>query len=266
MDAFGMGGFLKMRTLITTVVVAAMMGGAAVASAGPEGKLSVTSANLTNGENIYKNGKGSVPACQSCHGADGMGDDNLGTPRLAGQIFQFVLKQLEDFAADRRKDMTMFVMNDNAKGLTEQDRVDVAAYVSQLKGEWTPSNLEEIAKTGMPVGKTWLGKEIVLYGLPEKGVPACRACHNYNGRGVDPLFPAIGEQRYVYLVNQLKQWRDGTRANDPEVGGKGAMREVAKNMSDEDIYNVAAYLTKASPYPPGDRRIPSRHVPIAFVR
>ena len=162
--------------------------------------------------------------------------------------------------------MAMFVVNDNAKGLTEQDRVDVAAYVSQLKGEWTPSNLEEIAKTGMPVGKTWLGKEIVLYGLPEKGVPACRACHNYNGRGVDPLFPAIGEQRYVYLVNQLKQWRDGTRANDPEVGGKGAMREVAKNMSDEDIYNVAAYLTKASPYPPGDRRIPSRHVPIAFVR
>jgi cytochrome c553 len=51
----------------------------------------------------------------------------------------------------------------------------------------------------------------------------------------------IGQQKYTYLVNQLHNWRDASRANDPQ----GMMRAVAKNLSDEDINNVAAYLSQA---------------------
>ena len=57
--------------------------------------------NLANGEKIFKEGKGDVPACQSCHGPQGMGDDNLGTPRLAGQEVMFLIKQLEGFDSGR---------------------------------------------------------------------------------------------------------------------------------------------------------------------
>ncbi len=50
------------------------------------------------------------------------------------------------------------------------------------------------------------------------------------------------------LVNQLKKWRDGSRTNDPQ----SQMQKVAKNMSDEDINNAAAYLTNASAYSLGN--------------
>ena len=180
--------------------------------------------NLANGEKIFKQGKGEVPACNSCHGPNGMGDDNLGTPRLAGQDLVYLIKELEDFAHDRRKDLTMMVMNFNAKGLSPQDRVDVASYVNRLPIVHKElSDAKQLKTNGQKVGSTYLGKAIVLYGMPQKNVPACQSCHQYNGRGAPPIYPQIGLQKYVYLTNQLKHWRDSTRANDPLA----QMRHVA---------------------------------------
>jgi len=224
-------------------------------------------ANLTSGEKIFKEGKGTVPACKLCHGDDGMGNDAMGTPRLAGQIAEFVLKQLTDFATDRRQDLTMFVMNNNAKGLSEQDRRDVAAYVSTLAQEEATStgagsDLKALAAQGIAVGQTYLGLKIVLYGAPERGIPACRSCHDYNGRGAPPIYPMIGQQKYVYLTNQLKHWRDGSRANDPRT----QMQQVARRLTDDDIINVAAYLTNASPFSIGNTRLPERPLSMKLVR
>ncbi len=222
--------------------------------------------DVANGEQIYNNGKEAtgVPACSGCHMPDGMGSDDLGTPRLAGQIFQFIVKQLEDYATDKREDTVMFIMNANAKGLTSQERLDVAAYISEWQHDRetvdaSVSNLATLKANGVEVGETYLGKAIVNHGIAEKSVAACRSCHDYNGRGVEPMFPMIGQQKYTYLVAQMKQWRDGVRTNDPQA----AMRNVAKNMSDEDIHNVAAYLStkEASPYSMGNSRLPPRHVP-----
>jgi len=224
--------------------------------------------DVANGEKIFKNGKGDVPACNSCHGPEGMGDDNLGTPRLAGQEMVFLIKQLEDFAHDRRTDRTMFVMNTNAKGLTPEDRVDVAGYLSQK----LPINMKELSSlkdltaAGQTVGSTYLGKSIVLYGIPEKDVPACQSCHQYNGRGAEPIYPQIGLQKYVYLTNQLKNWRTGNsdpdkgRANDPMA----QMRHVAAKLSDEDIANVASYLITAPRTTMGNTFVPEQHLPMAF--
>ena len=175
--------------------------------------------NLANGEKIFKEGKGDVPACQSCHGPEGMGDDNLGTPRLAGQEVVFLLKQLEDFAHDRRTDQTMFVMNTNAKGLTPEDRADVAAYVNtrlKIDGKQL-SSLKDLKAAGQTVGSTYLGKAIVLYGIPEKNVPACQSCHQYNGRGAEPIYPQIGRQKYV-LKAELQLIAGGTLYNSKEPG------------------------------------------------
>ncbi|MBL1432778.1 MAG: c-type cytochrome [Gammaproteobacteria bacterium] len=235
----------------------------AASSAFASGGLTV---DMDNGENIYNNGKEDtgVPACQGCHMPDGMGSDDLGTPRLAGQIFQFIVKQMEDYALDKREDTTMYIMNSNAKGLTSQERLDVAAYISQWQHDRetvdaSVSDLNAIKANGVEVGETHLGKAIVNHGISEKGVAACRSCHDYNGRGVEPLFPMIGQQKYTYLVAQMKQWREGTRSNDPQA----IMRNVAKNMSDEDINNVAAYLStkEASPYSLGNSRLPHRFTP-----
>jgi len=247
-----------MRRFISAVSTAALVIGVVVPSiafAGamyPKGK-----GNIASGKSIFENGKGSVPACSSCHGSDGMGDDNMGTPRIAGQFAVFLRKQLEDYATDKRKDMTMFVMNDNAKGLSAQDRTDVSTYLESIKpGEkgkmfFAGSDLKELAANGVEIGTTAKGKILVEWGKDKGGrgdtttpIPACRSCHGYNGRGAPPIYPRIGGQRYVYLVNQLKAWRDGSRNND----SMSQMQIVARNMSDEDIKNAATYLTTASDY------------------
>jgi len=211
--------------------------------------------NLENGKSIFTNGKNDVPACTSCHGMEGLGDDAMGTPRLAGQGFNFLVKQLEDFATDKRTDTTMFIMNTNAKGLSPEDRKDVAAYVASLEGPKTGSDMKAVKELGsVPVGVRYLGKGLAQYGSHERGIPACHSCHGYNGRGAYPVYPRLANQKYVYLVNQLKKWRDGSRANDP----LSQMQNVAKKLTDEDIYNVATFLTSAEETTMGNARVPDQ--------
>lgn len=233
--------------LITKVSTVATLfaASAAFASGGSHG-------NIENGKNIFMNGKGDVPACNSCHGQDALGDDAMGTPRLAGQGYVFLLKQLEDFATDKRMDTTMFIMNTNAKGLSAEDRADVAAYAASLSKDLVSSDMAQVKELGNPVGVRHLGKSLVMYGATDRGIPSCYSCHSYNGRGSAPVYPMIGGQKYVYLINQLKKWRDGSRANDP----MGQMRAVAKNMTDEDIHNAATYLTSAPRTTMGNGRVP----------
>ena len=231
---------IKVSTVATLFAASA-----AFASGGSQG-------NIENGKNIFMNGKGDVPACTSCHGQDGMGEDSMGTPRLAGQGMVFLVKQLEDFATDKRMDTTMFIMNTNAKGLSAEDRRDVSAYSNSLSNELVSSDMAAVKELGNPVGIRHLGKGLVMYGAADRGIPSCYSCHGFNGRGAAPIYPMIGGQKYVYLVSQLKKWRDGTRTNDP----MGQMRAVAKNLSDEDIQNVATYLTSAPRTTVGNTRVP----------
>ncbi|MCF6336666.1 MAG: c-type cytochrome [Gammaproteobacteria bacterium] len=233
--------------LITKVSTVATLfaASAAFAAVGSQG-------NIESGKNIYMNGKGDVPACNSCHGQDAMGDDAMGTPRLAGQGYVFLVKQLEDYATDKRMDTTMFIMNTNAKGLSAQDRLDVSAYAASLSKELVSSDMAQVKELGNPVGVRHLGKALVMYGAPDRGISSCYSCHGYNGRGAAPVYPMIGGQKYVYLVSQLKKWRDGSRAND----AMGQMQVVAKNLTDEDIYNVSTYLTSAPRTTMGNSRVP----------
>jgi cytochrome c553 len=214
-----------------------------------EGKVTV---NLTNGKKIFENGKEGVSPCQSCHGEKGLGIDAMQTPRLADLGYAYILKQLTNFADDARNDMTLGVMNLFAKQLTEQERRDVAAYLNSQPFTSEPSDLAGLKASGTDVGEVYKGQILVRYGVLGKA-PACQSCHGFNGRGADPIYPAIGQQKFVYLVNQLKHWRDGSRANDP----LGQMRAVAKNLSDEDINNAAAFLSRASRTTNGDPFMPN---------
>ncbi len=227
--------------------------------------------DIVNGRIIYQNGKGDdVPACQGCHQADGLGNDEVGTPRLAYQIDSYVLKQLKDFSNDKRTDDTMYQMNDIAKALTEKEMRDLAAYVHTLKTPYIGSNLDQLRRDGADVGDPHKGKMIAEYGAPDHGVPACQSCHGFHGRSAGRMYPAIGGQNYVYLKHELESFRNGanTSAEDIASGNKddnartndymGQMRAVAKNLTDEDIANVAAFLTLAKPTTPGNPRSPSR--------
>jgi len=218
-----------------------------------------------NGRIIFDNGVGDdVPACAGCHGSAGMGSDEMSTPRLAYQVQKYIWKQLEDFATDKRMDNTMYQMNDIAKALTEEQRRDVAAYVHTLKTPSLGSDLDAMRKDGEDIGVTYKGKIIVKFGIPERGIPACQSCHAFNGRSAGNMYPVIGGQNYNYLKHELEALRlgattkssddDAARDNDPMA----QMRKVAAALTDEDIANVAAYLTVSRPSTSGNPSAP-RH-------
>lgn len=201
-----------------------------------------TPGNPALGQRIFMNGINQVPACHNCHGKDAMGDDALGTPRLAGQAAAYLLKQLGDFAANRRMDKTMYVMNTNARGMREQDWRNLAAYLSGLEYRRVGlSKLEQVKEYGETMGVRQRGRQLFLHGDPAREIPPCYTCHGYNGRGLPPTYPMTGGQRFVYLINQLHKWRAGSRSNDPD----GVMRGVAKNLTHTDIRDVATFLTSA---------------------
>ena len=199
--------------------------------------------NLANGKAIFNDGKGDAAACIGCHGEKGLGNDAMGAARLANIGQAYIFKQLNDFATDKRIPPGMGeVMNGFAKALSEQDRRDLAVYLDTLDYEMESSDLKALAAEGQKIGRVDVGEIIVTQGIKGR-LPACQDCHGFNGR--DPRFPAINQQKYVYLVNQLNNWRDGSRNNDPKVGKVGIMQGIAKRFTDDDIRDMAAYLSTA---------------------
>lgn len=198
-------------------------------------------ADVANGQTIHNEGKSEATACQSCHGEKALGMDAMGAPRLAniGQIYVF--KQLMDYSSGKRIDAGAgAAMNDIARALNEQERRDVAAYLDSFAYETEPSDLKALAADGAKIGNPKQGKIIMTKGIRSL-VPACQDCHGLSGRAAN--IPAIHQQKYVYLVNQLDRYREGSRANDPTVYKVGIMRGIAKKLSDENIADIAAYLS-----------------------
>lgn len=62
----------------------------------------------------------------------------------------------------------------------------------------------------------------------------CAACHGPGGVSTQPMFPTLAGQHRDYLVESLKQYRQGTR-KDPVMGAQAA------NLSDQDIKDLALY-------------------------
>ena len=67
--------------------------------------------------------------CVSCHGAEGISVHEL-WPNLAGQNREYLARQLRRFRKGTRTDPWMSPM---ARGLTDQDIEDLAAYFSTLE-------------------------------------------------------------------------------------------------------------------------------------
>jgi cytochrome c553 len=72
----------------------------------------------------------------------------------------------------------------------------------------------------------------------------CASCHGPGGESISPAFPKIAGQRAEYLENQLKAFRDHTRA-DPMA--QAYMWGMTSQLSDSAIKNLAAFYTKQKP-------------------
>lgn len=182
------------------------------------------------------NGQAKAAVCGACHGMDG-NSVNPEWPSLAGQIPEYIVKQLHDFKAGRRSNETMSPM---AQPLGKEDIEDLAAYFAAQKPNAGEAKAELRAR----------GEQIYLKGKHRPAVIACIGCHGPQGQGnrewgrnlaAPPavLAPAIGGQQATYVVKQLQDYRKKARSND--VGR--VMRDISSRLSEEDIVAVAEYIT-----------------------
>ncbi len=65
----------------------------------------------------------------------------------------------------------------------------------------------------------------------------CFACHGEQGKAIMPTYPNLAGQHEAYLVDALKEYRDGGR-NNP------IMVPMAKALTDTDMQNIAAYFAQ----------------------
>ncbi len=68
----------------------------------------------------------------------------------------------------------------------------------------------------------------------QKAMMACAVCHGPMGMASMPSAPHLAGQVPDYLAEQLKNYRSGKRAHE-------VMAVIAKQLSDEDIANLAAW-------------------------
>jgi len=164
--------------------------------------------------------------CMACHGMDG-NSANPEWPNIAGQHASYIVKQLKHFKAGERQNPLMTPM---AAMLSEQDMEDLAAYYSAQA--LRPTGETEPSKVG-------LGQRVYRSGIMERGVPACAGCHGPTGAGNPGAgYAAIGGQHATYAALQLRAYKGGARATDPNQ----MMRNVAGKLSDDEIDAVASYL------------------------
>ena len=67
-------------------------------------------------------------------------------------------------------------------------------------------------------------------------ITTCQACHGLDGVSKNPEAPNLAGQVEGYLVKALAEYKSGARMNE-------SMNIVAKELSDQDMADVAAYYS-----------------------
>lgn len=169
-------------------------------------------------------GQATAAMCAGCHGMDGNAVVP-GTPSLAGQHAAYLAKQLAQFKAGVRANPIMAGMS---APLSDEDMKNVAAWFASQTLKPAVAKDEKLAVAGQ---KLWRGGDL------QKGIPACAGCHGPAGAGLPAQYPRLAGMAPDYTEAQLKSFRAGERANDPEK----MMQAIAAKMSDADIKAVAEY-------------------------
>jgi cytochrome c553 len=205
---------LLMPHRLLTIAAAAWLAAAPAAAAEQKAAFKP---DLAKGQTI-------AATCIACHSADG----NRGAPAnpiIAGQHPEYLVKQLVEFKAGKRKNA---IMQGFAAQLSEDDMRHVAAFYAGKS-----------AKPGFARNKDTVaaGERIWRGGVMAKGIPACASCHGPNGSGIPAQYPRMSGQHMDYTEAQLLAFRSGARGNNAQ------MTAIAAKMSDAEIKAVADYVT-----------------------
>jgi cytochrome c553 len=175
-------------------------------------------ARLPTGANAdAEAGKAKAQACMSCHGPMG-NSTNPDYPILAGQNARYLYLELKDFKQGRRSHPPM---SPTASDLSSEDMQDIADYFAAQKLVPAPFNADGAS---------------IEAGRKKAAEVLCTMCHQGGFSGSNEI-PRVAGQQYQYIVKQLQDFRSHTRTNDA-----GNMASVTRNLTDDDIHHLAAYI------------------------
>jgi cytochrome c553 len=161
--------------------------------------------------------------CVACHGAEGQGLPDGSTPRIAGQHFHVIVKQLVDFRYGKRLDFRMEQRANTHLGAF-QDIADVAGFLSQQ-----PRKSYDGA-----TGSDNLAPGANLYQV------SCASCHGAQGEGDDDgAVPRLAGQHPAYLLRQMYDAVDARRAALAQLHS-----QPIKSLDFEQMRAIANFLSR----------------------
>lgn len=166
-----------------------------------------------------------VNLCSTCHGPRGI-STSPEFPILAAQRKGYLEAQIDAFRNKTRaeKDAHDFMWG-IAGNLDASIIGEIAAYYAgQPPARGHSDDPALVAK----------GKELFDKGLPERGIPACMACHGADATGRD-AFPRLAGQHAKYVIKQLNYIQSLVRAAP-------VMHGIVKDLAPAEIQAVAAYV------------------------
>ncbi len=164
--------------------------------------------------------------CSNCHGIDG-NSVSPNFPRLAGQMPDYLVEQLENFRSHHRSDPAGYeYMWGISRYLTDEQIKGLAEYFSRQ----TPKPNPPIDSAQLVAGKT-----IFENGIPDKETAPCMACHGPKAQGI-ATFPRLANQHMDYVIKQLHVFQETEgRPGTP-------MKQITHFLTDEEMHQVARYL------------------------
>jgi cytochrome c553 len=161
--------------------------------------------------------------CAACHGAEGQGLPDGSTPRIAGQHFRVLVKQLVDFRYGKRWDFRMEQRANTHLGAF-QDIADVSSYLSGLPRR---NKVADIRGELLAQGAN-------LYGVN------CASCHGARGEGDGTeAVPMLAGQHPGYLLRQMYDSVDGRRPSLAQLHAKRI-----KPLDFEQLRAIADFLAR----------------------
>ena len=115
--------------------------------------------------------------------------------------------------------------------------VSGTVFAADAAAPMAPAAEAKAAVPGKPKVDAAVGETLYSNGDSTRGVTACLTCHGPKGQSAVGSWPKLSAQHAAYTAKQLKNFKEGTRANPIMMG-------MSANLTEQDMQNIAAYLAK----------------------
>ena len=175
-------------------------------------------------------GAASFAVCAACHGQQAEGNVVLNAPRLSGQDPRYLTRQIQKYKDGVRgtneADVFGRQMQPMAATLVTDTMINnVVAYIGTMPEIPAPTTI---------TGDLAHGAELYT---------VCANCHGADGQGIRMNAPRLAGMSDWYLLDQLKNFKDGVRGTHPaDLHGKQMGMMVRMLHDEQAMQDVIAYI------------------------